>query len=135
LRRLLRDGNFEYRIVKNTLAKIASVHTPVSIANDFFKGPTGIGISYDDPVQTVKKMLEYSKKNEKLKIDIGVIEGALCTSHDLKTFVDLPPRKILLSIFAGGFKAPLNKLAYAFNATLSRFGYILEALKTKKGSQ
>jgi len=131
----LRDGNFEYRIVKNTLAKIASVHTPVSIANDFFKGPIGIGISYDDPVQTVKKILEYSKKNDKLRIDIGVIEGSLCTSEDLKAFVELPPRKILLSIFAGGFKAPLNKLAYAFNSTLTRFAYILEALKTKKGSQ
>jgi ribosomal protein L10 len=135
LRRLLRDGNFEYRIVKNTLAKIASMHTPVSIANDFFKGPIGIGISYDDPVQTVKKILEYSKKNEKLRIDIGVIEGSLCTSGDLKALVELPPRKVLLSVFAGGFKAPLNKLAYAFNSTLTRFVYILEALKTKKGSQ
>lgn len=131
----MRDGNFEYRIVKNTLAKIASMHTPVSIANDFFKGPIGIGIGYDDPVQTVKKILEYSKKNEKLRIDIGLIEGSLCTSEDLKALVELPPRKILLSVFAGGFKAPLNKLAYAFNSTLTRFVYILEALKTKKDSQ
>jgi ribosomal protein L10 len=135
LRRLLRGGDFEYRIVKNTLAKIASMHTPVSIANDFFKGPVGIGISYDNPVQTAKKMLEYSKKNEKLKIDIGVIEGSLCTSDDLKAFAELPPREVLLSMFAGGFKAPLNKLAYAFNATLTMFVYVLEALKTKKGSQ
>jgi large subunit ribosomal protein L10 len=134
LRRLLRDGNFEYRIVKNTLAKIASIHTPVSIANDFFKGPVGIGISYDNPEQTAKKILEYSKKNEKLKIDIGVIEGSLCTSDDLKAFAELPPRVILLSMLAGGFKAPVNKLAYLFNTTLTRFVYLLKALKTEKGS-
>ena len=75
LRRLLRDGNFEYRIVKNTLAKIASQHTPVAVAKDSFKGPVGIAISYDDPVLAVKKILEYSKKNEKLKVNSGVIEG------------------------------------------------------------
>jgi large subunit ribosomal protein L10 len=50
LRRLLREGNFEYRIVKNTLAKLASLQTPVSVAKDSFKGPVGIAISYDDPI-------------------------------------------------------------------------------------
>ncbi|HXX82089.1 MAG TPA: 50S ribosomal protein L10, partial [Thermodesulfovibrionales bacterium] len=48
LRRLLREGNFEYRVVKNTLAKIASEGTSVSLGKDSFRGPVGIAISYDD---------------------------------------------------------------------------------------
>jgi len=109
LRSLLREGNFEYKIIKNTLAKIASEGTSVSAAKDAFKGPVGIAISYDDPVLTVKKILEYSKKNDKLKVGIGLIEGAVCAVQDLKAVADLPPRNVLLAIMAGGFKSPLNK--------------------------
>jgi len=135
LRSLLREGNFEYKIIKNTLAKIASEGTSVSAAKDAFKGPVGIAISYDDPVLTVKKILEYSKKNDKLKVGIGLIEGAVCAAQDLKAVADLPPRNVLLAIMAGGFKSPLNKLGWLLNATLSSFVNALEALKNKKGSQ
>ena len=84
---------------------------------------------------TVKKVLEYAKKNDKLKVNAGLIEGALCASDDLKTVAELPPKNVLLSMVAGGFKAPLNKLAYMFNATVNRFIYVLEAMKNKKSSQ
>jgi len=131
LRRLLRDGNFEYRIVKNTLAKIASQHTPVAVAKDAFKGPVGIAISYDDPVLTVKKILEYSKKNEKLKVNSGVIEGRFCASDDLRTVAEIPPRNVLLSMLAGAIQAPLSKLAGVLNATVSSFTYAMNALKDK----
>ena len=70
---MLREGNFEYKVVKNTLAKIAAEGTSVSAAKDSFKGPVGIAISYDDPVLTVKKVLEYSKKNNKLQVGVGLV--------------------------------------------------------------
>jgi large subunit ribosomal protein L10 len=134
LRNLLREGNFDYKVVKNTLAKIACEGTPVAAAKDSFKGPVGIAIGYDDPVLTVKNVLEYSKKNDKLKVSTGLIEGALCMSDDLKAVAVLPPKKVLLSVMAGGFKSPLNKLARLLNATLSNFVNGLEALKDKKSS-
>jgi ribosomal protein L10 len=132
LRRLLRDGNFKYRIVKNTLSQIASLHTPVSIAKDSFTGPVGIAIGYEDPVLVVKKILEYSKKNEKLKVSGGVIEGRFCASDDLRVVAEIPPRNVLLSMLAGAIQAPLSKLAGALNATVSSFAYAMEALKNKR---
>ncbi len=128
----MRDGNFEYRIVKNTLAKIASQLTPLAVAKDSFNGPVGIAISYDDPVLTVKKILEYSKKNEKLKVNSGVIEGRFCASDDLRTVAEIPPRKVLLSMLAGGFEAPVTKLAGALSATVRSFVYVMNALKNKR---
>jgi len=132
LRRLLREGDFEYKVVKNTLAKIAADGTSVSAAKDSFNGPVGIAISYDDPVLPVKKILEYSKKNNKLKVGVGLVEGTVCSSDELKVVGDLPPKAVLLSIMAGVFQAPLNKLARLFNATVSSTAYALEALKNKK---
>lgn len=132
LRSILREGKFEYRVVKNTLAKIAADGTSVSAAKDAFKGPVGIAISYDDPVLTVKKILEFSKKNDKLKVGVGLIEGSVCASDELKAVADLPPKIVLLSILAGAFQAPISKLARLFNATVCSSAYALEALKKKK---
>lgn len=132
LRSLLREGDFEYKVVKNTLAKIASEGTPVHVARDAFRGPVGIAISYDDPVLTAKKVLEYAKKNDKLKVGIGLIEGSVCAADELKSVAELPSRKVLLSMVAGTFSAPMSKMAAALNATLSKFVYLIEAVKNKK---
>ena len=134
LRRLLRGGGVDYRVVKNTLARVASQDTPVAVARDAFKGPVAVAIGYNDPVVTAKKVIEFSKKNEKLKLSGGVIEGKLYTAHEVKTIADLPPREVLLSMLAGAFQAPLSKLAAAMSATVSSFAYAMGALKEKRGN-
>jgi ribosomal protein L10 len=133
-RSLLREEVIKYRVVKNTLATIASRGTPVAVAQDYFKGPIGLVISYDDPVLTAKKILEYSKKNEKLKVSSGIIEGKLCMLEDIKTIAALPSRKVLLSMIAGLLQTSIGKFASALNATVNSFAYAMEALKIKKES-
>jgi len=135
LRRLLRDHNLEYKVVKNTLAKIASAQTPVSTARDSFTGPVGIALSYDDSIAALKKVFEYSAKNDKLKVKGGIIEGAFYATDDLKAYSAIPPREILLSMFAAGLQSPLSKLAGALHATMCKFLYVLEAVKTKKNQE
>ena len=135
LRRLLRASDVEYRVVKNTLARVASQDTPLSAASAVFKGPVAVAIGYSDPVMTAKKVIEFSKKNEKLKLSGGVIEGKLYSVNDIKAIAALPPREILLSMLAGAFQAPLSKTASALSATVSSFAYAMGALKTKKEGQ
>ena len=132
LRNNLRSASLEYKVIKNTLAKIAAEGTPVNIARDKFSGPVGIAIGYDDPVLLVKKVLEYGKTNEKLQIKGGVIEGSICDIDTLKTLSALPPREALLSMLAGVMQAPAGKMARLLNATLARFVYALEDLKKKR---
>lgn len=132
LRRLLRGGGVDYRVVKNTFARIASRDTPVSVAEEIFKGPVAVAIGYKDPVMTAKKVIEFSKKNEKLRVSGGVIEGKLYSVNDVRTIADLPSREVLLSMLAGAFNAPLSKLAGALSATVSSFAHALNALKAKK---
>lgn len=132
LRRLLRGGDIDYRVVKNTLARIAADETPVSPAKDMFKGPVAVAIGHKDPVTAIKKVIEFSKKNEKLKLSGGVIEGKLYNVADVRAIADLPSREILLSVMAGTFQAPLSKMAAALAATVSSLAYALTALKTKR---
>jgi ribosomal protein L10 len=131
-RNLLRQGDIRYRVVKNTLAIIASQGTSVSVARDSFKGPVGIVISYDDPVLTAKRVLEYSKKNQKLKISSGIIEGRFCMLDDIKAVAELPSRNVLLSIIAGSLQASIGKFGAALSATINSFIHAMEALKQQK---
>lgn len=132
LRRLLRQGELDYQVVKNTLARVASQDTPISIAQQAFKGPVAVAFGYKDPVMTAKKVIEFAKKNEKLKLNGGVIEGKFYNAQEIRAIADLPSRDVLLSMMAGVFQAPLSKLAAALSATVSSFVYALNAVKSKK---
>ena len=132
LRIALRASAVEYKVVKNTLAKRAAEGTPVDAAREILSGPIGIAIGYDDPVLVVKKVLEYSKTNDKLEIKGGVVEGGVYTPAQMKTISELPPRVVLLAMLVGAMQSPLSKLAGLLNSTLTRFMYAMEGLKHKK---
>lgn len=134
LRTLLRGSSLDYRIVKNTLAKIASRDTDVSAATELFKGPVGIAIGYDDPVLVLKRVLEFARTNEKLRVKGAVVEGKLCEPGEVKEIAELPSREVLLSMTAGALQAPMSKMAGLLAATVNKFAYALEAVKSKKPS-
>jgi len=118
--------------VKNTLAKKASDGTRMEVMKDAFTGPVGIAVGYDEPVSLTKRVLEFVKSNEKLKIKGGIIEGKACKIEDIKAISELPSRETLLSMLIGTMQSPLSKLASALNATVVQFAYAMEALKNKK---
>lgn len=133
LRGLLRKSSLDYRVVKNTLAKIASKDTGVASAADIFKNPVGVALGYDDPVLALKKVFEFTKTNEKLKVMGAVVEGRFYDKKEMKEIAELPSREVLLSMLAGVLQAPLSKMAGALAATVSSFAYAMEALSSKKG--
>jgi large subunit ribosomal protein L10 len=135
LRRLLSEASLKYRVVKNTLAIKAAEKTRVAACVDYFRGPVGLAMSENDPVNLAKKMLAYTKENEKLKIKGAVVEGKICNYQELEQLSTLPPKEVLLSTLLGAIQAPASKFASLLNATISRFLYALEALKTKKSEQ
>lgn len=134
LRRQLKRSSLEYRVVKNTLAKIASRDTDISVAAETFKGPVAVAIGYDDPVLVAKRVLEFTKTNEKLQVKGAVVEGKFCGQKEVKEIAELPSREILLSMLAGVLQAPLSKLARGLSGTVACFGYAMEAAKSKKSA-
>ena len=134
LRNNLREVDLEYRVIKNSLAKRASEGTPIDAVKEIFSGPIGIAVGYDDPVLLAKKVFEFSKKNDKLEIKGGIIEGDVCTPAQIKTISELPSREVQLAMLVGAMQSPLSKLACALNATLSGFVYAMEALKKNRES-
>jgi len=132
LRTALRELGIEYKVVKNTLARIASDGTPVGVARERFSGPVGVALGYDDPVKVAQGIVKFAGKNDKLVPMAAVVEGQLVEAGELKAIAALPPRDVLLGIMAGTMSAPLSKMAAALQAALGSFGYALKALEGKK---
>lgn len=132
LRNTLRKYALEYRVIKNTLARRAAEGTPVDTAKHLFLGPVGLAVGYNDPILLTKKIIEYNRANEKLRIKGGVIEGDVCTPDEIKTISELPSRENLLSMLGGVMQSPLSKFAGILSATLLQFVYAIEALKKQK---
>ena len=132
MRRILKEAEIEYKVVKNTLARIAAEQTPVEVARDEFVGPVGLAIGYDDPVLVAKKVLEYKKEKEDFEIRCGVIEGRLMDLEGIKAVSKLPSREVQLAMLAGAMKAPAQKMASVLQATIRKLAYALNALKEKK---
>ena len=134
LRNELRKSNVEFKVVKNTLAIRAADGTSAEKLKGYLEGPTGVVLGYDDPVTPAKVLMEHIKKQEKLKIRVGLVEGSIANIDQLKAVASLPSRNELLSQMAGTFQAPASQMARLLYATVARLGYALTALQDKKGA-
>src|ERR1022692_5353372 len=63
LRKTLRSTGANYRVVKNTLAEIASKGTKVEDALKGISGVTSIAYTSGDPVALAKALAKYAKDN------------------------------------------------------------------------
>jgi large subunit ribosomal protein L10 len=132
LRRTLRDAGVEFKVTKNTLLYRAAEGTDVEAIRDYFKGPSAIAISYDDPVAPAKALVDFAKANDKLEIKGGVLDGKLLSVDDIKNLSSLPGREQLLSMLLSTFIGVQTKLVRVLNGVPQKFVGTLAALKDKK---
>ena len=132
LRRKLRAAEVEYKIVKNTLIKIASEDTDAALIKDSFKGPSALAFSYDDPVAPAKVLTEFAKENEKLEIKIGVMKGKAISLDDIKALSALPSREILLGKLLSVMNGVPTSFVRALNGVPTQLLNVLQAVKDQK---
>jgi len=134
LRRQLRGAGAELKVVKNTLAVLASEGTPLSVAKDYFHGPLSMAIGYDDPALPAKVLRDFiakEKRDTKMRITVGVVEGRLLDAARVKAVANLPSRNALLSLLLAGLQGPLAGLAGTMNGIVAKFVGTLIAIKGK----
>ena len=115
LRRKLRAEQIEYQVVKNTLLIRASEGNDIALIKDYFKGPSAIALSYDDPVAPAKVLSQFAKDNDKLEIKVGVMDGQVLDASAIQALAKLPSREVLL----GQLLAALNAIPTSFVRTIA----------------
>lgn len=135
LRKQLRGVKAEYRIMKNTLAIRASEGTGLAGLKAHLKGPTGMVIGYDDPVLPAKILRDWigaEKRDEKIKVTVGVLEGKIVQAADLAAIAKLPKKEVLIAMLLSAMQGPIRGVVYTLSAVLSKFVRVVAAIQDKK---
>ncbi|PLX78893.1 MAG: 50S ribosomal protein L10 [Desulfuromonas sp.] len=132
LRGKLREAGVDYRVVKNTLLKLAIKGTDAECLEEFLQGPTAIAIALDDPVAPAKALSEYVKGNDKFQLKGGMLEGKTLALDDIKALADLPSREVLLAKMLGSMSAPATNFVGVLAAVPRSLVQVLAAIKDQK---
>jgi len=130
LRRALRANGAGFKVVKNTLFKIAATNAKLEFSNDMVSGPVAIAYSAD-PVGAAKGVVEFAKKNPSLKLIGAVVDNAPMSVSDIQTLSTLPSLDELRGKIIGLLQAPASKLASVLVAPAGGLARVVNAYATK----
>lgn len=130
LRARMSEAGAAFRVTKNRLAKRALVGTPAEGIADLFTGPCAIGVS-DDPVAAPKILAEFAKKNDKLVIVGGVMEGTVLDQAGVKALAELPSLDELRARIVGMITTPATRVAQVLQAPAGQLARVISAYAEK----
>jgi large subunit ribosomal protein L10 len=136
LRRELRKVGGSFKVLKNTLVRLAYKDTNVAVLADDVMGPRAAAwTSSDDCVPTMAKILvDFAKTHPKLELRQGVLNGKLIDPTDLDVLSKLPSREELLSRVLGTMKAPIGAFVGTLAAVPRSLLNVLKAIEEQKKS-
>lgn len=132
LRRSLREIESNYKVVKNTLTKLAIKGTPVEPLAEYFEGPIAMAWTKSDPVVLAKTLVDYSKDKKKLEFKAGILSGQVLDAAEFKQLSSLPGREELLAKFVYVISHPVRGFVTALNEINAGFVRVLDSIKTQK---
>lgn len=132
LRSALRKAGVEYKVVKNTLTRLAAKENGLEGLDNYLNGPTAMASSDVDPVAPAKVLSEYVKKFNKLELKVGVVEGRVIDTKGIKDLAELPPRETLIARVLGGFNAPLSGFVNVLTGNMRGLVIALNAIAEQK---
>jgi len=130
LRRSLRENGASFKIVKNTLSKIAATNASLSHDPELFSGPTAIAYSAD-PVAAAKGVVEFAKTNDNLKIIGGIVNDKILSVAEVGQLAKLPSLDQLRGKIVGILQAPASKLARLVQAPAGGLARVIGAYAEK----
>jgi len=127
-----RKEGVTYRVIKNTLAKLAVKDTEQEVLTDLFVGPTAIAYSTEDAVSPAKLFKKYSKASDHFTIRGGFLEGNLLDEQAVDQLASMPSKEELQAKFLGLLQAVPSKFLRTLNAGPQQFLMVLKA-KAEQG--
>nr|WP_206153210.1 50S ribosomal protein L10 [Clostridium cadaveris] len=116
LRKSLREAGVEYKVYKNTLVILAAKELGIEGLDEHLQGPISIAIGYDDVTAPARILNDFAKTHKKLELKAGLVQGEIYDADKVKQLANIPSKDILIAKLLGSIKSPLSKFAYLLNA-------------------
>ena len=136
LRKKLNGSSSTMKVIKNSLARIASNDTPFAELADQFTKTRAIVYSDGDPVEQAKVLSEQAANIENLKILAGILVGdgktSILDSSQVEALSKLPSREELIVKLLFLLQAPATQFVRTLNAVPVKFVRTLDAIRDSK---
>ena len=139
LRRQLRAAGVSYKVVKNTMVRIAADNINLSGIDSHLEGTTAFAFSKDDAVAPAKVICDFIKKNRLedagiLTVKVGLVEGKVIDASGVKALAALPSKEVLIAKLLGTMQAPIANTVGVLSGILRKPLYVLNAIAEKKSA-
>jgi len=134
LRGALREADADYKVLKNTLTRIAVREVGLEELVGMLEGPTAIAFCRGDAVAAAKALDDAVKKYPVLVIKGGVLRGQIIDAAQAKALASLEPREVQLAKIAMLMNTPLQQTVNVFAAALRDLGSMLAQVLAQKES-
>jgi len=125
-------ASIEFKVVKNTLLKLAVKNINIEGLDDFLVGSTAIAISYDEPTAPAKVLKKFTEDHDKPEVKAILFDGEVLEGSEYKKFANLPTKDELLTKLVMMLNSPITMLARTLNAPMTNLVSGLNNLKNEK---
>lgn len=130
LRGHVRGAGAKFKVAKNRLAKLALTGTGFELITPFMKGQTGLAYS-SDPVAAPKAIVEFARRNEKLKIIGGGLGDTVLDAAEVRALAELPSLDQLRAKLVGLLQTPASRLVGVLQAPGGQVARVLKAFSER----
>ncbi len=128
------DADTEYKVSKNTLARIAVRDLGLDDLIDLLVGPTAIAYVKGDAAAAAKAIDDVSKKYPVLQVKGGILAGKFISAEQARDLAKLEPRETQLAKIAMMMNQPAQLTVNALAALLRDLGSMLAQVVAQKES-
>ena len=132
LRHRMREIGCEFKVVKNTLARLAMKNLNLENLIEYLRGPTAIALEKADIIAATKTLVDFSRQHENLKIKAGFLEGHVILPEEVESLAKLPSREVLLAQLCQGLQGPIVRFYGVLQGIVRNLVFLLDAIRKKK---
>jgi large subunit ribosomal protein L10 len=127
LRSKLREKHVHIKALKNTIANLVfKDNYKIDFSQDLC-GPVALVYGEDDPVESAKVTVEWTKKINGFIIKSGYLQGSYLKSNEVMNLAKSPNKKALLGMIAGGLQDSVQQTAYILTAGIQEMSYAFDS--------
>jgi len=133
LRKPLNAHAAKFRIVKNSMARIAAKNAKMDFLVSMFEGTCGIGFcDQADLVDISKAFVNFSKENEGFNISGGYFIDEFIPCDRIKELAMLPSKQALLTRAVRDIQSPISGFVGVLNDLVSGLVRVVEQIGKKR---
>ncbi len=128
LRSQVRKTEATYKVVKNTVVRLAVEGTEMEGITPFLTGPKVLAYTAGDGVALAKVLKEFIEDHPELTFQRAYLEGQILEAVDAAKIADMSSRDELIAKLLQLLQSPIRRLAVALNAPLQQFASVVGQL-------